>query len=145
LIIIVSYLSWTILDSWKYNTYVNCSIQVALLDSWSQFFTSHAIFNRRAYTQWVDRIISCKSSSFSIRDVAFWDTFPMPQALKPNTFNSCSEANLTNASFGNGGHVFAKVTRISHSCCALARARLATFWSFAFARPWYFPRLQHSF
>ncbi len=130
MIIIVSYLPWTILDSWKYNTSINCSILFVLLNSLSQFFTSHAIFNCRAYTQQVDRIISCKSSSFSIRDVAFWDTLPMPQALRPNTFNSCFEVHLTNVGFGNGGHFFARVIRLSHSYCALARAQLATFWWF---------------
>jgi hypothetical protein len=30
----------------------------------------HVIFNHRAYTQRVDRIFFCKSSSFSIHDIA---------------------------------------------------------------------------
>jgi hypothetical protein len=142
LIIIISYLPWIILDSWKSNTFVNYSIQLALLDSRSQFLTSHAIFNRRAYTQWVDRIIFCKSSSFSIRDVASRGTFPMPQTLKPNTCNSYSEANLTKDSFENGGHCFAIVTILSHSCYALACARLITFWSSHLCTTMAFPKMQ---
>ncbi len=37
-------------------------------------------------------------------------------ALKPNTCNSCSEANLTNVGFRNGGHYFVKVTSLFHFC-----------------------------
>jgi hypothetical protein len=59
----------------------------------------------------VDWIILCKSSSFSIRDVASQGTLPTPQALKPNTFNNGSEANLTKGGFGSGGHSFAKATK----------------------------------
>jgi hypothetical protein len=142
LIIIISYLPWTIIDSWKYNTYVNYFIRLVLLDSRSQFFTSHAIFNHCAYTQWVDRIMSCKSSSFSLYDVAFWDTLPTPQALRPNTCNSCFEANLINVGFGNGGHYFARVTILSHSYCVLAWVRLATFWSFHLCMAMAFPKIQ---
>ncbi len=141
MIIILSYLTWTILDSWKYKTSVNCSIRLALLDSRSQFFTSHAMFNRHAYTQQVDRIISCKFSSFSIRD-AFWDTLPTPQALRANTFNSCSEVNLTNVGFGNGGHCFIRVIILYHSCCALARVWLTTFWSFRLCTATTFPKIR---
>ncbi len=129
MITIVSYLPWTILHSWKYDTFVNYSVRFTLLCFRSQLVTCHAIFNRHAYTQQVDRIISCKSSSFSIYDVAFWSTLPTPQALKPNTCNGCSEANLTNVGFGNGGHCFARVTNLSHSYCALARVWITTFWS----------------
>ncbi len=93
----------------------------------SQFFTSHVVFNFRAYTQGVDRIIPCKSSSFSIRDAASQGTLPKPQALRPNTFNNCSEANLTKVGFGNGGHCFATATRFFHLRYALARAQLVTF------------------
>jgi hypothetical protein len=75
----------------------------------------------------VDLIISYKSSSFSIRDVAFQATLPTPHARRPNTFNSCSEANLTKASFGNGRHYFETVTSFTHSFFTLARVRLATF------------------
>jgi hypothetical protein len=52
----------------------------------------------------VDWIISYKSSFFSIRDVAFLNTLPMPHALKPNTCNNCFEVNLTKVVFGNDGH-----------------------------------------
>ncbi len=142
MIIIVSYLPWTILDSWKSNTFVNYSVRLVLLDSRSQFFTSHAIFNHHAYTQQVDRIVSCKSSSFSIHDVAFWGMLPTPHALKPNTCNNCFEANLTNASFGNGGHYFARVTSLSHSYCALAWMRLITFWSFRLCTTMAFSNIQ---
>jgi len=48
----------------------------------------------------VNQIIPCKSSSFSIRDVASRGTLPTPQALRPNTFNNYSEANLTKAGLG---------------------------------------------
>ncbi len=139
MIIIISYLPWIILDSWKSNTFVNYSIWLALLNFWSQFLTSHAIFNHRAYTQWVDRIISYKSSSFFIRDVASRGTLPTPQALKPNTYNICFEAKT---SFGSGGHCFATVTSLSHSWCALARAWLTTFWSFHICMAMAFPKMR---
>ncbi len=142
MIIIVSYLPWTIINSWKYNTSINCYVRLTLLDSRSQFFTSHAIFNCRAYTQQVDQIITCKCSSFSIRDVTFWGTLPMPHALRPNTCNSCSKVNLTNVGFGNGGHCFARVISLSHSCCALARVQLVTFWSFHLCTAMAFPKIQ---
>jgi hypothetical protein len=116
--------------------------KVGLRHSRSQFFTCHAIFNCHAYTQLVDRIISYKSSSFSICDVAFRGTLPTPQALKPNTFNSYFEANLTNASFGNGGHSFAKVTSLSHSYCVLERVRLVTFWSLCLCTTQEFPKIR---
>ncbi len=142
MIIILSYLPWTIIDSWKYNTSLNYYVRLTLLDSQSQFFTFHAIFNYCAYTQRVDQIIFYKSSPFSIRDVTFWGTLPMPQALKPNIYNSCSKANLTNVGFGNGGHCFVRVTSLSHSCCALARMQLATFWSFRLCTAMAFPKIQ---
>jgi hypothetical protein len=62
--------------------------------------------------------------------------------LRPNTFNSYSEVNLTNVGFGNGGHVFARVTRVSHSYCALAQAQLATFWSFRLCTATTFPKIR---
>jgi hypothetical protein len=46
--------------------------------------------------------------------------------LKPKTCNNCFEVNLTKANFGNGGHYFAIITSLSHSCCALAWAQVAT-------------------
>jgi hypothetical protein len=113
-----------------------------LLDSWSQFFISHVIFNHHAYTQWVDRIISYKFSFFSIRDVASLSTLPTPHTFKPNICNSCFEINLTKASFGNGGHYFARITNFTHSCSALAHARLITFWSFRLCTTWAFPKMQ---
>ncbi len=126
MLIIVSYLPWIILDSWKSKTSANCFVQLVLLDFQSQILTSHAVFNCRAYTQRVDQIIPCTSSSFSIRDVASRSTLPTPHALRSNTFNNCSEANLTKTGFGSGGHCFAIATRWFHSHSALARARLAT-------------------
>jgi len=92
--------------------------------------------------QWVDRIISCKSSSFSIRDVASRSTLPRPQTLRPNICNSCSKVNLTNTDFGNGGHCFVRVTSLSHSCCVLAWAWLATFWSFCLYMTMAFRKIQ---
>jgi hypothetical protein len=62
--------------------------------------------------------------------------------LRPNTFNNCSEANLTKAGFGNGGHCFTTTTRWFHSRSALARARLATFWSFRLYTAITFPKMQ---
>ncbi len=84
------------------------------MDSQSQFLTSHAIFNHHAYTKWVVRIISCKFSSFSICDVASRSTFPMPQTLRPNICNNCSEANLTKVGFSNCGHCSTIITRLFH-------------------------------
>jgi hypothetical protein len=52
---------------------------------------------------------------------------PMPKALKPKICNSCSEVNLTKASFGNGGHYFATITNLSHPRYGLAWAQLTTF------------------
>jgi hypothetical protein len=127
LIIIFSYFPWNILDSWKSNIFVNSCVRLALVDFWSQFSTSHAIFNHRAYVEWVDRIISYKFSSFSIRDVTFRSTFPMPHTLKPNTCNSCFETNLTKLGFGNGGHCFVAITNLFHLHWALTWVRLATF------------------
>jgi hypothetical protein len=78
--------------------------------------TSHAIFNYRAYTQQVDQIVFYKSLSFSICDVVSRGMLPTPRALRPNTCNNYSEANLTKVGFENGGHCFAKITSLSHSC-----------------------------
>jgi hypothetical protein len=78
LIIIFSYLPWIILDSWKCNSIVNSYVWFVLMDSQSQFLTSHAIFNHRAYVEQVDWIISSKSLCFSIHAVAFRGTLPMP-------------------------------------------------------------------
>jgi hypothetical protein len=99
LLISVSYLPWIILDSWKSKTSTNCFIRFVLLDSRSQFLTSHVVFNYHAYTQRVDRIIPYKYSSFSILNIASRGTLPTPQALMPNTFNNCSKASLTKASW----------------------------------------------
>ncbi len=141
MLIIISYLPSIILDSWKSKTSANCFVQLVLLDFQSQYLTSHAVFNCRVYTQRVDRIIPCKSSSFSIHDVAFWGTLPTPQALRPNTFNNCSKANSTKGGFGSGGHYFARATKWFHSRSTLARARLATFWSFHFCTAITFPKM----
>jgi hypothetical protein len=111
------------------------------LDFWSQFLTSHAAFNRRAYTKGVNEIIFCQSSFFSICDVAFQRMFLTPQTLKPNTCNSFFEADLTKASFGNGGHCSTIITSLSHSHYALTRAWLTTFWSFCFCTTMVFPKM----
>jgi hypothetical protein len=129
----------------EFNTCVNSYVWLTSMDSWSQFLTSHAIFNHHAYVEWVDRIISYKFSSFSIRDVAFQNTFPMPHALRPNTCNNYSEINLTKVSFGNGGHCFTTITNLSHSHWALARAQLVTFWSFCLYTAMDFSRCKRSF
>jgi hypothetical protein len=84
----------------------------------------------------------CKSSSFSICDVAFRGMFPTPQALRPNTCYSCSEVNLTKVGFGNVGHYFATVTSLSHSYYVLAQAWLTTFWSFCLCTTMAFPKMQ---
>jgi hypothetical protein len=89
----------------------------------------------------MDRITSCKSSSFSIRDVAFRSTLPTPQVLRPNTCNSYYEVNLTKVGFGNGGHYFTTITSLSHLCCALARVQLTTFWSFSLCMTMVFPKM----
>jgi len=127
--------------SWKSNTSINYYVHLALLDSWSQFSTSHAIFNHHAYTKRMDRIISCKSSSFPIHDVASWSTLPTPHAIKPNMYNSCYEINLTKTGFGNGGHCFAIVTNLSYSYCPLVQVRLTTFWSFHLSTSMTFPKM----
>ncbi len=139
---IFSYLPWIILDSWKSKTSDNCFVRLVLLDSRSQFFTSHAVFNCRAYAQRVDRIIPCKSSSFSIHTIASCATLPTPQAFKPNTFNNCAEANLTKGDFGRAGHCFTRVTKWFHSRSTLARAQLATFWSFRLYIAIAFPKMR---
>jgi len=108
----------------------------------TQFLTPHAGFNCRAYTQWVNQIILCKFSSFSIHDVASGSTLPMPQALRPNTFNNCSEANSTKVGFGSGGQCFATATRWFHLRSALARTWLATFWSFHLCIAMAFPKMR---
>ncbi len=102
-------------------------IQFVLVDFLSQFMTSHAIFNCYAYAEWVDWIISYKSSSFLIHDVASRNMLPMPKALRPNTYNNCSETNLTKVGFGNGGHCSAIIINLCHSRLALARVWLVTF------------------
>jgi hypothetical protein len=61
-------------DSWKSNTFVNFHVQLALVDTQTQFLTSHAIFNYHAYAERVYQIIFYKSSSFSIGDVTSQDT-----------------------------------------------------------------------
>jgi hypothetical protein len=85
------------------------------VDFQSSFLIAHAIFNHHAYAEWVDQIISCKFSSFSIRDVAFQGTLPTSKALRPNTCNNCFEVNLTKIGFGNGGHCFITIISLSHS------------------------------
>jgi hypothetical protein len=47
----------------------------------------------------VDWIIPCKSSSFSIRNVASRGTLPTTQALRPNTFNNGSEVKKKKKAF----------------------------------------------
>jgi hypothetical protein len=120
----------------------NYFVRLVLLHFRSQYLTSHVVFNCRAYTQRVDRIIPCKSSSFSIRDAASRGTLPTPQALRPNTFNNCFEANLTKGGFGSGGHYFARTTMWFHSRFTLARARLVTFWSFRLCTAIAFPEMR---
>jgi len=136
------YLPWIIIDSWKSNTSINPSIQLPLLDFWSQFLTSDVIFNCCAYAKQVDQIIFCKFSFVSIRDVAYRGTLPMPQALRPNTNNIYCEANLTKVGFGNAGHCFTTITSLSHSWWALARTQLITFWSFHLCTTMAFPKMQ---
>ncbi len=104
--------------------------------------TSHAIFNCRAYVKPVDQIISCKSSSFSIHDVASQGTFPTHQTLKLNTCNIYFEANLTKVGFGNGEHNFVIIISLSHFCLILSWARLTTFWSFCLCMVTSFPKMQ---
>ncbi len=142
MIIIVSYFPWIIIDKWKSNTYVNCYVWLVLLDSRSQFLTSHVIFNRRAYTQRVDWIVFCKSSSFFICDVASRGTFPTPQALRPNTYNNCFETSFTKVGFGNFGNCSTTITNLSHSRYALTQTRLATFWSFRLCTVVAFPKMR---
>ncbi len=129
-------------DSWKFNTFVNSCVRLVLMNSQSQFLTSHAIFNHRAYVKRVDWIVFCKFSSFSIGDVASQCIFPMPQALRPNTCNNYCQINLTKISFGNGGHCSATITSLSHSCWALAQAPLTTFWSFWLCTAMAFPKMR---
>ncbi len=97
---------------------------------YSNFFTSHVIFNCYTYAYRVDQIIFYKSSSFSIHDVAFRSMLPTLQAWRPNTCNNYFEANLTKVGFSIGGHCSIIITNLSHSRWALARTQLATFWSF---------------
>jgi len=111
------------------------------VDSQSQFLTSHAIFNPRAYTKWVDWIISYKFSSFSICDVASQSNLPIPHALRPNICNSCFETNLTKVGFGNNGHCFAIIISLSHSRWALTWKQLTTFWSFCLCTTMAFPKM----
>ncbi len=90
----------------------------------------------------MDRIIYCKFSSFSIRDVASWSMFLTPQALKSNICNSWFEVNLTKVGFGNGGHCFVTITSLSHLHWALAWTWLATFWSFRLYTAMAFPKMR---
>ncbi len=76
---------------------------------------SHAIFNHHAYMEWVDQIISCKSSSFSIHDVAFRGTFPIAPYIKPNTCTNCFEVISIKVGFGNGGHCSVTINNLFHS------------------------------
>ncbi len=62
--------------------------------------------------------------------------------LRPNICNNCSEVNLTKVVFGNGGHCFATIIGLSHSCYALAQTRLTTFWSFCLCTAMAFPKMQ---
>jgi hypothetical protein len=91
------------------------------------------------YTQRMDRIISCKFSSFSIRDVASRGMLPTPHALRP--YNNCFETNLTKDGFGNGGHCFATTTSFTHFCFTLACVQLITFWSFHLCTIWAFLKM----
>jgi hypothetical protein len=85
-------------------------VSFVLLDFLSQFWTSHANFNRCAYAERIDQIISCKFLFFSIHDVAFQGTLPTPQALGLDTYSNCFEVNLTKIDFGNGGHCYPTIT-----------------------------------
>ncbi len=49
---------------------------------------------------------------------------------------------MTKVGFGNGGHYFVTVTNWFHSCCALARTRLTTFWSFRLCTTIAFPKMR---
>jgi hypothetical protein len=49
---------------------------------------------------------------------------------------------LTKTGFGNGGHCFAIISSLSYSCCALAQARLVTFWSFHLCTAMAFPKMR---
>ncbi len=144
MIIVFSYLSWIILHSWKSNIFVNFCVRFVLMDSRSQFLTSHAIFNCHAYVKRVDWIIPCKSSSFSICDVAIQGIFRTPLALRPNIYNNCFEVILTKIGFGNGGHCSATITSLSHSCWALAQVWPTTFWSFCLCTTMHLPRRERS-
>jgi hypothetical protein len=88
LIIIIFYFPWIILDSWKSNTTFNSCVRLVLMDFRSQFLTSHAIFNLHAHVKWVNRIIFCKFSLFSICDATPRSTLPTLQTLRPNTCNN---------------------------------------------------------
>jgi hypothetical protein len=80
--------------------------------------------------------------SFSIHDAASWNMFPMPQTLKPSTFNSCCETNLTKVGFGNGGHRYATIISSSHLCWALAWTQPTTFLSFCLYTAMASPKMQ---
>jgi hypothetical protein len=114
LIIIFSYLPWIILNSWKFNTTINFIFWFALVDSRSQFLTSHAIFNHCAHVERTDQIIFCKSLSFSIHDITSHGTLPMPQTLRFNICNNYFEVNLTKVGFGNGGRCSTIIISLSH-------------------------------
>ncbi len=140
-LLLLFYLPWIILDSWKSNTSINSYVQLALVDFWSQILASHFIFNHRVYAKQMDEIISCRFSSFCIRDVTSRGMLPTPYALRPNTCNSCFEANLTKFGFRNGGHCSVIITSLSHSHCDLAWTRLTTFWSFRLCTAMAFPNM----
>ncbi len=129
-------------DSWKSNTFVNSCVWFTLVDYWSQFLTSHAIFNCYRYVKRVDRIIFLKSSSFSIHDVTFRGTLPTPQALRPKNYDSYFEVNLTKIGFGNGGHCFVTITSLSHSRWVLAKTWLVTYWSLCLYMAMTLPKMQ---
>jgi len=89
-------------------------VRFVLMDFWFQFLTSHAIFNHCAYAERMNWVISCKFLSFSIRDITFWGTLPMPWALKFDTCNNYSKINLMKFGFGSGGHCYAIIINLSH-------------------------------
>jgi hypothetical protein len=63
LLIIVSYLPWIILNSWKSKTFANCFVRLVLLDSQSQFLTScSALARAQLATLWSFRL--CTTIAF---------------------------------------------------------------------------------
>jgi len=68
--------------------------------------------------------------------------FPHPQTLRPNTYNSCFETNLTKVGFRNGGNCSTTITNLSHSRYVLAWTQLTTIWSFRLCTTMTFPEMR---